>query len=291
MNAIQRAQNDQNGEFSFVEFWWVVWDHKVLVGLITAACTAVALVMALTATPLFRATIVVTEMRESGLSADSALAGGLGGLASVAGLGLGLNAIHPERAATLRSRHLVEEFVSRPDVLPLLAAAKKKDEAPPSLWLTVERFRKNALDIQDDKLKGTTTVTIDWTDPEVARRWADEFVAMANQLLREKATDDAARNVAYLNEQLEHTTSVEIQKVMYRLIEQETRTLMLAKGRVEYAFTVVDPAVKAEVRVSPRRTLMVLSGILVGLFLGSTVAWVRERFARRRVLKSPVSGA
>jgi hypothetical protein len=31
--------------------------------------------------------------------------------------------------------------------------------------------------------------------------------------------------------------------VLYNLIESETKTLMLANARVEYAFTVVDPAV------------------------------------------------
>ena len=88
--------------------------------------------------------------------------------------------------------------------------------------------------------------------------------------------------MAYLKEEVDHTTSVELQKVMYRLIEQQTRTLMLAKGRVEYAFMTVDPAVKAEVRVSPRRTLMVFSGMVVGGLLGCYIAWLRKRFARHR---------
>ena len=288
MNARQAALINSQNEISLVDLWWIIWDHRILVAVITVVCTLVALVMALVATPLFRATVVVTEVHETGLSTESGLAGGLGGLASVAGLSLGMNGMHPERAAVLRSRHLVEAFVMRPDVLPLLSARDKEHQ---SVWLIVELFRKNVLDIQEDKLKGTTTVTIDWTDPEVAKRWADEFVALANSLLRDKAIDDATRNVAFLKDQVDHTTSVEIQKVMYRLIEQETRTLMLAKGRIEYAFTVVDPAVKAEVRVSPRRTLIVLSGIAVGLLLGSFIVWVRVHFSRPRRPTMPAGDA
>jgi LPS O-antigen subunit length determinant protein (WzzB/FepE family) len=54
---------------------------------------------------------------------------------------------------------------------------------------------------------------------------------------------------------------------MYNLIETETKTLMLANARVEYAFTVVDPAVAPEIRTSPKRKLIVLSGgVLGGLF-------------------------
>jgi uncharacterized protein involved in exopolysaccharide biosynthesis len=55
---------------------------------------------------------------------------------------------------------------------------------------------------------------------------------------------------------------------------------MLANGRVEYAFTIVDPAVASEVRVSPRRALMGISGIAIGLFLGTFIAWLRDKFAR-----------
>ena len=286
MNRGQSALYSAGDEIDLVGLWWIVWDHRKLVAVTTAICTLVALAIALTATPLYRASVTVTQTPDTGLSTEGGMAGQLGGLA---GLALGTGGQHPERQAVLRSRHLVEEFVTRPDVLPLLSAHDKQGHR--SLWLTVELFRKNALDIQEDKLKGTTTVTIDWTDPEVARRWADEFVALANALLREKAMDDATRNVAYLKDQADHATSVEIQQVMYRLIEQETRTLMLAKGRIEYAFTVVDPAVKAEVRISPKRTLLVLSGIAVGLFLGSFIVWVRAHFSRRRRPRMPAGDA
>jgi uncharacterized protein involved in exopolysaccharide biosynthesis len=286
VNRGQSAPYGVEDEIDLVGLWWIVWDHRILVAVTTVVCTLVALAIALTATPLYRASVTVTETPDTGLGKEGGMAEQLGGLA---GLALASGGQHPERQAVLRSRHLVEEFVTRPDVLPLLSAHDKKEHH--SVWLTVELFRKNALDIQEDKLKGTTTVTIDWTDPEVARRWADEFVGLANAMLREKAIDDATRNVAYLQAQVDRTTSVEIQEVMYRLVEQETRTLMLAKGRTEYAFTVVDPAVKAEVRVSPKRTLLVLSGIAVGLFLGSFVVWVRAHFSRRRRPPMPAGDA
>jgi uncharacterized protein involved in exopolysaccharide biosynthesis len=277
----QPATSASENEIDLVGLWWLVWDHKVLVGACTALVTLAALFIALTATPLYRASVVMTESKDTGLGgAESGMAGQLGGLASLAGLALGTGAEHPERSAVLRSRHLVEQFVSRPDVLPLLMAKAKPGQ---SVWLTVERFRKSVLDIEEDKLKSTTTVTMDWTDPAVAARWANEFVALANQELREQTIEDATRNVAYLEDQVQHARSVDLQKVMYQLIEQETQRLMLAKGRVDYAFTVADPAVMPEVRVSPKRTLLVLSGIVAGFLLGCYVVWVRSRFARRRV--------
>ena len=281
MNDIQRAPSSAENEIDLIGLWWIVWDHRILVAATTVLCALVALFVALTATPLYRASVVMTETKDTGLgAAESGMAGQLGGLASLAGLALGAGGEHPERQAVLRSRHLVEEFVSKPDVLPHLMRGAKPGQ---SLWMTIERFRRSVLDIEEDKLKATTTVTMDWVDPAVAARWANEFVALANEQLRKQAMQDADRNVKYLEDQVERTHSVDIQKVMYGLIERETQRLMLANGRMDYAFTVVDPAVKAEVRVSPKRTLMVLSGITAGFLLGCYVAWVRVRFARRRV--------
>jgi uncharacterized protein involved in exopolysaccharide biosynthesis len=163
-------------------------------------------------------------------------------------------------------------------VLPLLRA-NAKDAG--TVWKLVERFKRTVLDMQEDKLKGTMTITMDWPDPAVAAKWANEFVALANQLVRDRSIADASRSVDYLNKQIERTNSVEIQRVMYNLIETQTKTLMLANGRLEYAFTIVDPAVVPEVRVRPWRSLMAATGVVVGFLFGSLIAWVRVRFARQ----------
>jgi len=76
---------------------------------------------------------------------------------------------------------------------------------------------------------------------------------------------------------------------MYDLIEQETKTLMLANARTEYAFTIVDPAVAPEVRIQPKRTLMALGGLVAGLLIAlcwrsPTTSWsARRQGARGRL--------
>jgi uncharacterized protein involved in exopolysaccharide biosynthesis len=255
-----------------------------LIATSTFVCTAIAIVLALRATPIFRATVVVTPVTDTGLGGGGGLASQFGGLASVVGVDLGQNGPNMERQAVLVSRGLVEEFVKRKDVLALISAGV---EPPLSPWRATERFQRTVLDIEEDKLKGTTTVTIDWKDPQVAARWANEFVVLANDIVRHRAITDASREIAYLNEQLQKTNELEVRKGMYNLIEMETKTLMLANGRAEYAFTVVDPAVAAELRVSPRRTLMAVSGVAVGAFLGTIIAWLRDKVARRRLHTQP----
>ena len=123
---------------------------------------------------------------------------------------------------------------------------------------------------------------MEWRDPAVAARWANDYVALGNDMMRDRAQQEATRNIEYLQKQLAQTNVVEIQQATYRLIEAETKNLMLAHGRVQYAFTIVDPAVPPEMRSSPRRTLLVITGIFVGGFIGSLVALARNALRRRR---------
>jgi uncharacterized protein involved in exopolysaccharide biosynthesis len=240
----------------------------------------VAAVLALIATPLYRGQVVVTEVHDTGF-AGSGLSSELGGLASIAGIDLGANGPGAERAAILSSRGLVDAFIERYN---LTSEINGNSKGPNSRWSAVERFRKGVLDLHEDKLKQTTTITMDWKDPVVAAKWANDFVALANDILRARAVEVSTANLEYLKKQLTKTDVVEIEQAINRLIESETKSLMLAHGRREYAFTIVDPAVVPEQRVSPRSTLMVLSGLLIGGVLGSLVAWARDALARRKAV-------
>ena len=236
--------------------------------------------MALTATPVYRAQVVVAEVSDGNLSAASSFASQLGGLASLAGVNISTDAAGREAQAILKSRRLVREFIEHNDLTAKFAPERSD---PPSLWLAVNRFRDKVLNIREDTTEGVTTVSIDWTDPALAAAWANDFVARANELLRTRALEEATRSIEYLRKQIEHTNVVEVQRVMYNLIESESKTLMLANARAEeYAFRIVDPAVKPEMRASPRRKLIVLSGGVIGLFVGIIVAFVLRLWRRLR---------
>jgi uncharacterized protein involved in exopolysaccharide biosynthesis len=281
VNSQRHLQTDYDNDFDFIDLCRVVWAQKRLVAATTGIGVLIALVLAITAVPSYRAEVVVTIVEDSSIGGAHSLASQFGGLASIAGVNLGTGGPEREHQAVLESRHLIEEFVKTNGVLQALQRDAKQ---PPRVWLAVEKFRRNTLKITEEKLKGTTTVSIEWTDPAIAARWANAFVALANELVRTKAREDSSRNIDYLNQQVAKTNVVELQRVMYNLIESETKTLMLANARSEYAFTVVDPAAVPEVRVSPRRTLMVATGLVIGLLVGVFIAWLRNKFDRKRAL-------
>ncbi len=263
-------------------FWPVVWRSKFLIFTTAVLGGAVAAYIAYSMTPLYRSEVVVTEVREEGGlgGGASSLMNQFGGLASIAGINLGAggSAGH-ENQAILASRQLVDDFVRRYELIGQLFPHPK---ITPTLWQAVERFRRHVVSIRSDTRKETTTVTMEWTNADTAARWANDFVALANETICDRALNDARRNITFLNDQIARTSSVELQKIMYNLIENETKTLMLANARTEYAFKIVDRAVPPEVRSSPQRPLIMLFGIALGALVGGVIGFIRNSGARRR---------
>jgi uncharacterized protein involved in exopolysaccharide biosynthesis len=232
-------------------------------------------------TPTFKAEAVITAVHEQNTFGAGALTSQLSGLASLAGVNLGASAgAERDARAVLKSRHLVEVFIQRNNLLPVLFRDSKK---PPTLWRGVKRFQDNILNVREDIRQGVTVVAVEWTDPETAAAWANSIVALANELVRTHALELSKRNIDYLNQQVAKTNVVEMQRVMYNLIEGETKTLMVANGRIEYAFNLVDPAVAPETRSSPHRGLMGIGGAFFGMLVGLVIAFARPAPVRATV--------
>ena len=275
MAATKPSFSEDEGEIDLAAICRLLWRYKLLIGLTCLISGVVAVSLALTATPIYRGEVVVTDARDRGMGAAGSLVNQLGGLANLAGVNVTpAGGASQEAAAVLESHHLAEEFIKRNGLLPELLRNVKGRR---SLWFAVKGFKEGVLTVRKDQRKGLTTVVIEWTDPATAARWANDYVALANELIRTRALDDANRNIKYLSDQITRTNVVELRKIMYDIIENETKSLMLANGRIEYAFEVVDPAVPPEIRVRPHRTLMVLVGLGLGLLIGATVAFTLER--------------
>ena len=286
MNPGEEKLYDQESGLQLAAVWRLAWASKLLIIFVTLVCAALAAAVAFNITPIFRAETVVLAVHNGGMGGTGSLSSQLGGLASIASLaGVNLDAgggVDREAKAILESRKMDEEFIKQNNLIPVLLRRSKE---PPTMWLAVKSFRDNVLSIREDKRTGLTTLDFNWKDANVAAEWANGFVALANDRIRTRAVDEANRNIKFLNEQIEKTRVVEVQRALYSLIENETKTLMLANARVEYAFTVVDPAVPPERKISPHRSIYILFGAFAGAALGLFVAYVRR--ARRAARLSP----
>jgi uncharacterized protein involved in exopolysaccharide biosynthesis len=258
-----------------IVIWRVLKRYKGFIALCAVVCVLGAGIYAVTALPMFRAEATITEAHDSNLQGNTPMSGQLGGIASLAGFALGAGGQGREAQAVLKSHRLAELFITRYGLKDRLLA---RSSGQRTMWRAVALFRKDVLNVDEDRKDGVTRIEMYWSNPTEAAQWANDYIALSNEVIRNHAADDARRNIDYLTNQLKQTPSVEVQHALYNLVENETKTLMLA-GRDDYAFWTIDPAVPPELKAAPKRTIIVLVGLVAGLFLGLLIAIARYKVA------------
>jgi uncharacterized protein involved in exopolysaccharide biosynthesis len=138
------------------------------------------------------------------------------------------------------------------------------------------------LSVGQDKKTGFVTVAIEHYSPVVAKQWVDWLIADLNASIMRQDVAEAEQAIQYLNKQIENTSLAELQNVFFRLIEEQTKTVMLAKVTDEYLLKTLDPAVAPEMRSSPKRTLIVILSALLGSFLAVAVALILASLQQER---------
>jgi len=227
-------------------------------------------------------------------SALSSVVGQLGGLASLAGVALSGGGNKDENIEYLRSHDFAARFIEEENLLPILFA--KKWDAQNGRWNVDDpedvptisdgvRLLDRIRTVQEERRTGLVTLSIKWRDRELAARWANLMVERVNRDLRARAIAEAQASIDYLNSELAKTGVVELRESLYRLYENQVKTIMFAKVRSQYAFKVIDPAYvpDADRYVQPKRLPMILIGALGGLLGGFVlVAFLlrREQLAK-----------
>jgi len=160
-------------------------------------------------------------------------------------------------------------------------AADPQDQ--PDLRDGVKYFEENVRAVSEDSRSGLVTLSISWTDAELAAEWAMELVSRLNATMRMRALEDAERNITYLQSQLESTNIGALRDAVARLLENELQKVMLARGEKEFAFRIVDPAQTPKLRFWPKRTLIVILATVIGGLFASIAVLLSHAIAQRQV--------
>jgi len=274
-----------------------LWEGRWWIGGFTITSLVVAVVIAISLPNIYRAEALLAPVQDAGPGGLSNLASQYSGLASLAGLNLGKKPFDKTMLGieVLKSRKFVAEFIERYDLLVPLIAAKKMDsrtgelvidpdiyntekgewtrtvgaprKATPSLQEAYDEFVQ-LMAVREDRDSGFVTVSIEHYSPTVAKQWVDWLVADINQTIMEQDVSEAQQTIEYLTKQIAMTSMADLQSIFYRLIEEQTKTVMLANVASEYLFRTVDPAIAPEMKVRPQRALIVLLGGFLGGLLG-----------------------
>jgi uncharacterized protein involved in exopolysaccharide biosynthesis len=245
----------------------------------TATVTALFASVAFLMTPIYQVTAVLVptsaERDNLGGMLGSAL-GSVGGLASLAGIGLGTgDSVTQEALAVLRSRQFTEQFITDMNLMPRLFAGlwdqsrgtwRADVENPPTIARAFKYFDARIRTVTHDKKTGLVKVQIEWTDRQEAAVWANELVQRLNQEMRARAIDKSEASTQFLEKELLATSLVETRQAINRLIEAQIKQRMLANVTHEYVFRIVDRALPPDQDdpIRPKKLLLLAAGPVVG---------------------------
>lgn len=289
-------------EIDLRELFRAIWAGKWLILVVTSIFTAASIYYALKLPDIYKSEVTLAPVAE-----DSALKnpGQLGGLAAMAGVNLGgLGGGDKTGLALeiLKSRDFIGRFIEQNDLyVPIMAAVgwnrgedrllldpkiydehtkqwvreiKPPYKPKPSKLETYEEFEK-LLMVEEDKATNMITLSIKHYSPFLAKKWADKIVNAINEEMRVRELTEAEKSIAYLNNQINQTNLADIRTMLFSLIEEQNKTLMLANVRDEYVFKTVDPAVVAEKKHEPRRLIIVLIVGFISMFISIFFVLVR----------------
>lgn len=284
-------------ENSFAELFRILWLRKWIIVIVVVTSTSLAVLYSLSLPNIYKSEAQLAPASEEQASGLAGLAGQFGGLASLAGVNLNEQSSGKVLLAieVLKSRDFITNFIQKHDILLDLMAAESWDfstdqilydptiysvelkqwvrevnpplKPKPSLQEAYKQFR-NITSVHQDEDTGMIFISIKHPSPNVAKQWVELLIEDINATMKERDVMEANRSIKYLTEQINTTTIADIKTVLYKLVEEQAKTIMFAEVRDEYVFKTIDSPISPEKKSGPKRALICLFGLCFGLMLG-----------------------
>jgi hypothetical protein len=305
---------DYDTEIGLSELLAVLWVRKMTILSIVFLSGLISILAALSLPNKYTSQALLAPRADGGAGGVlGQMASQFGGLASLAGVNLGglegqgqsLVAIEMLKSREFFGKYLYDsvlvdlmaaegwdrstnKVVIDDSVFDTDSAAWVRDvsaefQVKPSIQEAHEVFSKEFLNVSENKKTGFMTVAVTHYSPSVARDWVTLIVNGVNAAVRARDVEEAEKSIAFLNQQRLKTNLVSLTEVFAELVEQQTKTVMLANASDEYVFQVIEPPVAPELKSEPQRALICVLGTLLGGMLAVLFVLMRY-FTRKEVV-------
>jgi LPS O-antigen subunit length determinant protein (WzzB/FepE family) len=304
-------QDNSDDELDLAELWRAIWSGKLTIIIISFIFSVASIAFALSKPDVYKASVLLSPASTEGAGGMGALAGQLGGLASLAGVSLGGGGTDKTALALeiIKSRAFLETYIAKHELLIPLIAAENWDRVNEKLIIDNEIYDKRSnkwirevsypkttnpssweayqellklISSSQDKTTSLVTIDVEFYSPKIAEQWLTWLVADVNNFMREQDEKEAQASIDYLTNQLEKTEISAMETVFYQLIEEQTKNMMLTKVSPEYVLKTIDPAQVPDTKEGPKRALIVVLGTMLGGMLSVLVVLIRY-FSNKRV--------
>ena len=300
--------NEHSDEIDLKELFGILWSGKISIIVITAMFALGSVFYALSLPNQYNATAILAPAKLG----DGGLSSALGRLSGLASLG-GFNLSRPEASESqiaqeiMKSWSFIETFISDNDLSIevyavenwsedsdelqindniydivseawLLEDDKTNTPRPPSSWELFERFQQ-MLSVSEDEISGLVSVSIEYYSPNMAKEWLDMYISAINEHMQSRQVAKVSNNIAYLEAQIDKTSIAEMREVFYTIIEEQTKSKMVAEASPDYVFVTVSPSMVPEEKSRPSRAriciLVTLLGGMLSVLLVLAIHYIR----------------
>jgi LPS O-antigen subunit length determinant protein (WzzB/FepE family) len=298
MNNVPSDQLNNNyaDEIDLRELFHVLWDKRFYIGVITSIFSLISIIYALMLPNIYQSQAVMMPMEDN--QGMSEMLGQYSGMASLAGISLPSESGSKAQEAIARIQSF--EFFSH-SFLPYikledLMAVKKWNQPSNTLTYDASDFNSKSrqwvrkakpprsiipssqeayeeyseiMSIYEDKKTSFITLSVEHKSPVIAQRWVEIMMDQIDQVMRDQDRKMAQQSIEYLNTLVPNVNYEEIKKGLASLQQEQMKRLMMVEANENYIFKVLDSPIVPEMKVKPKRSLIVILGTMLGLLLSS----------------------
>lgn len=275
-----------------------LWIDKYIIFIFTLMFAVISVVYSLSLENKYTSKAVVISDLDDSQSLGGNL-GGLGGLASMAGISLGGSNLSPEvLKEIITSNSFLASFIRSKNLEAIVMAAEAFDpikntflydatiydekaqrwtrkftypkKAEPNDIELAEKFREN-LSVSFDRKTKLISIVYKSLSPDFSRYVISELIEEFNLHIKLKEQDSASKTLSYLKSEIEKTDLSEVKVTMQTLLEEQYKKLALTETRNDYAFKIIDEPKSAYKKSEPRRSIICIAITVFGFFLTSLV--------------------
>jgi uncharacterized protein involved in exopolysaccharide biosynthesis len=285
----------------------VIWDARRFLSVFISIFAGCSILVALWLPDIYVARALLSPKLQGGADGLTRIAGQYGNLAGLAGINLGAASsdglskaqLAQEKIKSLAffSDNLYEEVLIDLMAVGSWNSKTRKIEynediydAGVGQWVRQVRFPRKAkpsmqeayqvyrdlLSVSEDPETGLITIEIEHQSPDLAKLWLDSIINKVSEDIRARDIEEAKESIQFLESQRKKTSLLYLDGVFSQLIEEQTKTIMLANVTKDYIFDIIDPPVVPETKAKPSRGFICLLGTLLGAMIATSLVVVRH---------------
>jgi len=268
------TKNRSSEEISLWELLLILARRKILVIKCILLFLFLGLIIALFSPKAFRASAVIAPTDENPLTASL---GRFTNLAYMMGADItsltGENLKNVKR--TLHSADFLFYFDQAHDICDLLG---KKER---SVTRTLETLR-GLIMIKEDTINGTLTIAVETINPELSYLILNKLLASLNEFIIKKESENSLRFINRLKAEMRATNDPLLRSELSSIWAMETKKIILARTNQNTLYRVIQSPFVPDIRVRPRRKLIMIMALFLGLFTGALAAFAAEYLHRMK---------